>query len=1008
MKAQQKNSHSNGSKLIRHQLGATLSDQYFGPIFEILALLKDVDELSGPEDILGAILEKARAITNADRAEIALWSPGDNALKIFAQRGSRGKMTGGVGAIVEKPYGMMMRVWKKKSLSPEFANVLHPGRNYARVDSRTRSEAAICLRIQKRRIGVLNLEWFEKQIWSAERQGMLGLLADQAALAINIVERNSTLRELAAGLSSNNTVSHAICRALDRLQDNHGIDRALVYLAEPSKDGKWRLNAKFALLEGKAKESATTYWTYLFSEDSLALDAYKSRKPILIPNVRQSAAPNRRGLRQFKIKGPILGLPLVHNDQPVGSLVLWTSDQSGPSEKDAYNLKPISDLIAAYLSRQHASTPALLPFDLLGELFWISQSAIDLKGAKENVLTCLRNFGFDRARIFSYHHPGRQGRVNEGGEFVRDLELALNRKPNYKKLKIPTDDSPYAKDMELHYLRNPEARIYDPTDKQGLGPDPHHKALRKRATAPWIAVPISLHGRLIGQLAADNQMTGKQFPPFALQFVTLAAGITAHVLERLSFDEASILSELPMASFSKDVDGRILTANQRYCDDVGLPLNRLRGLTDDDLFGKDLAKVYRERDLEVMTSGKRKTWIEPNISGRKSRWVQVVKGPLFDARGRAIGIQGFYLEEPFRALFQNATEGLYRSTAKGRYLDVNPALADMLGYTVRELLDPGFDIKHKLYVDPEVRDYFRKRIRRNAGAVSNFEYYLRRKDGTEIKVSEQAWEVVNPKGRLLHYEGIVRDLSEQVKASRAVMETDESQLPLFIAEQIAHEIANPIQMGSDAIIEFNDDRCSSEKVSPEMIEVLLSEVAAHNENAKEILQAYEFGEKEGMGPPAILDAVIGEVFFSLAPRLDNAGFECPTPKLNCQEREHRSTVTMPEVRVRQILTNLIKNSIEAARDNDVPTRNRKISLSTKLIESRSSNIPNKAILNYEDTCGGMPPEKQRSLFQRGGKGRGMLVVNKILDSYGGTISVQSRKGRGTTFVISIPILSDPQ
>jgi signal transduction histidine kinase len=38
----------------------------------------------------------------------------------------------------------------------------------------------------------------------------------------------------------------------------------------------------------------------------------------------------------------------------------------------------------------------------------------------------------------------------------------------------------------------------------------------------------------------------------------------------------------------------------------------------------------------------------------------------------------------------------------------------------------------------------------------------------------------------------------------------------------------------------------------------------------------------------------------------------------------------------------------------------------------------------------------------GGRGRGLAIVYRILEEHGGTISVKSRPGAGTTFTIRIP------
>jgi len=58
----------------------------------------------------------------------------------------------------------------------------------------------------------------------------------------------------------------------------------------------------------------------------------------------------------------------------------------------------------------------------------------------------------------------------------------------------------------------------------------------------------------------------------------------------------------------------------------------------------------------------------------------------------------------YRSFFENALEGLFRSTPEGRFVEVNPALVRMLGYeSAEEVL--VLKLPDELYVDPTQREY---------------------------------------------------------------------------------------------------------------------------------------------------------------------------------------------------------------------------------------------------------------------------------------------------------------
>ena len=63
--------------------------------------------------------------------------------------------------------------------------------------------------------------------------------------------------------------------------------------------------------------------------------------------------------------------------------------------------------------------------------------------------------------------------------------------------------------------------------------------------------------------------------------------------------------------------------------------------------------------------------------------------------------------DSYRSMFENATDGIFQTTADGHYLNCNPALARIYGYDSPEELKASVsDIKCQLYVDDETRPRF--------------------------------------------------------------------------------------------------------------------------------------------------------------------------------------------------------------------------------------------------------------------------------------------------------------
>jgi phosphoserine phosphatase RsbU/P len=131
-------------------------------------------------------------------------------------------------------------------------------------------------------------------------------------------------------------------------------------------------------------------------------------------------------------------------------------------------------------------------------------------------------------------------------------------------------------------------------------------------------------------------------------------------------------------------------------------------------------------------------------------------------------------EQKYRSIFENATEGIFKTTPEGKYLSANPTLARMYGYdSPGELLADLTDISRQLYVEPDRRRKFTAAMRRD-GRIQDFESQIYRRDGSVIWISENARAVHDEvTGELLYYEGMVQDITRRLAAEEARKQAEE-------------------------------------------------------------------------------------------------------------------------------------------------------------------------------------------------------------------------------------------
>jgi sigma-B regulation protein RsbU (phosphoserine phosphatase) len=116
--------------------------------------------------------------------------------------------------------------------------------------------------------------------------------------------------------------------------------------------------------------------------------------------------------------------------------------------------------------------------------------------------------------------------------------------------------------------------------------------------------------------------------------------------ENLSKSEAlyhSLVETLPQNIFRKNQSGKFTFANQQFCKTLGRTLQEIVGKTDFDFFPQELAEKYQKDDRKVLDTGKPYDTVEEHRPpGGDKMYVQVVKTPIYDAEGKALGLQGIF------------------------------------------------------------------------------------------------------------------------------------------------------------------------------------------------------------------------------------------------------------------------------------------------------------------------------------------------------------------------------
>jgi PAS domain S-box-containing protein len=129
-------------------------------------------------------------------------------------------------------------------------------------------------------------------------------------------------------------------------------------------------------------------------------------------------------------------------------------------------------------------------------------------------------------------------------------------------------------------------------------------------------------------------------------------GMAEDITERKRAEEAlrnsealyhSLVETLPVCIFRKDLHSRFTFGNRAFCAWLKRPLRDVVGKTDMDFYPGELGQKYIHDDRHVMETGEVLEAVEEHQRPEEERiYVQVLKGPLTDAHGEVVGMQGMF------------------------------------------------------------------------------------------------------------------------------------------------------------------------------------------------------------------------------------------------------------------------------------------------------------------------------------------------------------------------------
>jgi len=543
-------------------------------------------------------------------------------------------------------------------------------------------------------------------------------------------------------------------------------------------------------------------------------------------------------------------------------------------------------------------------------------------------------------------------------------------------------------------------------------------------------VPVWVRGEVVGVICHEHIGPAREWSAEEIDFASSLAAMVSLALEEShrarsesllreseeKFKALFALSPLGMARASWD--GRFLEANESFARIIGYPREQVLNLRYWDVTPREYEAAEQAILMTLEKTGRFGPYQKEYVHRDGHRVPVVLNGMLLknpngvdeiwaiveDITHRKKAEEALRESEgKFRALFEASSQGVVLHDDK-QYLEVNPALAQMLGYDSPDQLiglNPGLTSPT---TQPDGQNSIEAALKHIQACLTQgnvrFDWMARRKNGEEIPV-EVILTRVELGGKQIIQAAVI-DITQRKAAEAELLkslarEKELGQLKSNFVSMVSHEFRTPLGviMSSAEILENYLDQLEPEDRREQLVSIrkntrrmadLMEEVL--------VLGMVEAGKLDYKPTALDFPAFCRRLVDELQSATNNKCLvQISTP-------EDVNSAFADERLLQHVFNNLLSNAV-------------KYSPAGSIVHFEIERDGDSAVCRIRDHGMGIPDsdlERLFSAFYRGrnagqlpGTGLGLTIVKRCVELHRGKIKVESTVGRGTTVTVKLPL-----